>query len=283
MSRPAKFIAVLALLVPGIAFAQITPEQAQSTPVLDLAKRLLGESGHNMIEADRPRYPKILEPITFYSRAAVLGSQFGLCGATRATVHFDESGKVDGLLSEMRYGVAGNIHPEAKEMTDANYERICASVVSTRNYFPAPDPQSALEIAWYVEAISGRGPFASQSFEFTCTGACSQGRDNLSWLTLDGIDSAFSIPCTSHGHGRSACFQITIGNNHVGLFPKTFEIFGNYDGDTLVISKVHVVVGSTLAQLRPNNAFKPNSFRYANNMAGKACHVICSATRVGLT
>ena len=33
----------------------------------------------------------------------------------------------------------------------------------------------------------------------------------------------------------------------------------------------------------PNNAFKPNSFRYANNMAGKACHVLGSATRVGLT
>ena len=33
----------------------------------------------------------------------------------------------------------------------------------------------------------------------------------------------------------------------------------------------------------PNIAFKPNSFRYANNMAEKACHVLGSTTRVGLT
>src|SRR5690606_26205574 len=35
--------------------------------------------------------------------------------------------------------------------------------------------------------------------------------------------------------------------------------------------------------LRPNNSFKPNLLRYTNNMAGKACHVVGSATQVGLT
>jgi len=34
---------------------------------------------------------------------------------------------------------------------------------------------------------------------------------------------------------------------------------------------------------RPNNSFKPNLLRYTNNMAGKACHVVGSATQVGLT
>ena len=34
---------------------------------------------------------------------------------------------------------------------------------------------------------------------------------------------------------------------------------------------------------RPNSAFKPNSFRYTNSVAERACHAICSATRVGLT
>jgi hypothetical protein len=32
----------------------------------------------------------------------------------------------------------------------------------------------------------------------------------------------------------------------------------------------------------PNNSFKPNSFRSTNSMAGRACHAVCSATRVGL-
>ena len=30
-------------------------------------------------------------------------------------------------------------------------------------------------------------------------------------------------------------------------------------------------------------SFKPNPLRYTNNMAGKACHVVGSATQVGLT
>src|SRR3546814_20379132 len=36
-------------------------------------------------------------------------------------------------------------------------------------------------------------------------------------------------------------------------------------------------------RLRPNNSFKPNLLRYTNNMAGRACHVVASATKVGLT
>src|SRR3546814_10536935 len=35
--------------------------------------------------------------------------------------------------------------------------------------------------------------------------------------------------------------------------------------------------------IAPNNSFKPNALRYTNNMAGRACHVVGSATHVGLT
>ena len=246
MGSQIKLLIILALMVPAASFAQVTPAQAQTIPLPELAKKLLGESGENMIELDRPRYPKILEPIVFYSRATRLGSQFGLCGATHTSVEFDEQGRVAGLLSEKRYGVAGNIHPTDRERSDRNYRRICASVTSTREYFPAPGSQSALEIAWYVEAISGKGPFAPQSFEFNCTGACSEGRNNLASLTLDEIDSAFEIPCPSYGSGRSACFQITVGENYVGLFPKTFHIYGNYDDVSLTVTRIDATVGSTL-------------------------------------
>ncbi|MEO6154735.1 MAG: hypothetical protein ABIP16_03265 [Thermomonas sp.] len=33
----------------------------------------------------------------------------------------------------------------------------------------------------------------------------------------------------------------------------------------------------------PNNSFKPKPLRSGNNMAGKACHVVTSTTRFGLT
>src|SRR5690606_21960658 len=36
-------------------------------------------------------------------------------------------------------------------------------------------------------------------------------------------------------------------------------------------------------QLPPNKSFKPKPLRYANHMAGKACHVLRSTTRLGLT
>src|SRR3546814_11041469 len=36
-------------------------------------------------------------------------------------------------------------------------------------------------------------------------------------------------------------------------------------------------------RLRPNNSFKPNLLRYTNNMAGRDCHVVASATQAGLT
>ena len=35
--------------------------------------------------------------------------------------------------------------------------------------------------------------------------------------------------------------------------------------------------------MAPNNSFKPNLLRYTNNVAEKACHVVASATQVGLT
>lgn len=40
---------------------------------------------------------------------------------------------------------------------------------------------------------------------------------------------------------------------------------------------------SGFERLQPNNSFKPNLLRYTNNMAGRACHVVGSATQVGLT
>src|SRR3546814_88151 len=35
--------------------------------------------------------------------------------------------------------------------------------------------------------------------------------------------------------------------------------------------------------IAPNKSFKPYALRYTNNMADRACHVVGSATHVGLT
>ena len=42
-------------------------------------------------------------------------------------------------------------------------------------------------------------------------------------------------------------------------------------------------VGRKLGVRRPNKSFKPKPLRYANHMAGRACHVLRSTARLGLT
>ncbi|WP_157582408.1 hypothetical protein [Rhodanobacter spathiphylli] len=199
-----------------------------------------------MIDADRPRFPNVMEAVTFYSHATVTGSQFGLCGADWVTVDFDERGMVDTLRAERRYGVAGNTHPKTSDWTYEESGRICAGVLSTRDYFPAPDPQSALEISWYVEAIAGEGPYATQDFEYSCTGLCGNGKDDLRWLKLSDIYSAQEIDCPTSRFEHPSCFEISVGEHRVGPFPKSFKIYGVSHPDNVVITKVSVDVGSTL-------------------------------------
>src|SRR5690606_4856791 len=65
------------------------------------------------------------------------------------------------------------------------------------------------------------------------------------------------------------------------------------EGSLLIVRGVRLVLqASVQAALRalhfrgmiaPNKSFKPNALRYTNNMADKACHVVGSATHVGLT
>jgi hypothetical protein len=239
------FFAIVALL-PFPCAAATTAKQARTMPLAQLAQKLLGDSGEVMIDLDRPRFEGILEPIRFYSRATVTGSQFGMCGADWVTVGFDEKGDVETVSAQRRYGVAGDIYrPPGKWSYDESGE-ICASVKSTRSYFPAPDPQSALEIAWYVDSITGKGPFAKQRFGYSCTGLCAKNRGDLKWLRLEQITSTRTIDCPKSSLDQPDCFEVVVGENKVGPFPKTFRIYGTAYMNKVIISNVVVDVGSTL-------------------------------------
>lgn len=236
----------LSLLLPAISIAQVTVEEARTLPLKQLATKLLGDSGRIMIDVDRPRFPNVMEQVTFYSHATVTGSQLGLCGADWVTVDFDERGLVDTLRAQRRYGVAGNTHPKTTDWTYDESGEICAAVTSTRDYFPAPDPQSALEVSWYVEALAGQGPFPNQDFEYSCTGWCENNKGELHWLKLKDIYEIQEIDCPASDFKYPSCFQVTVGENRVGPFPKTFKIYGVAHLDKVVVTKVTVDVGSTL-------------------------------------
>lgn len=134
--------------------------------------------------------------------------------------------------------------------------QICSAVTSTRNYFPAPDHDAARDIALYVEAIAGRGPFARQQFQYSCIGACSDNQTELSWLRLDEIQSARRSDCGPMTLKHPDCCEIEVGSG-VGQFPKVFRVYGsNYMNKTIFV-RVSVDVGMTLAGQRINNSIKP--------------------------
>lgn len=215
-------------------------------PVAALAQKLLGESGAQMIDLDRPRFERILEPIRFYSRATVTGSQFGMCGADWVTVAFDSKGEVETLSAQRRYGIAGDVYRAPGKWTYDESGRVCASVTSTRTYFPAPDQEAAQQIAWYVDAIAGRGPYANQKFSYSCTGGCDRDRGDLKWLVLDKISAAKTVDCPTTPLERPVCFELVVGAHEVGPFPKKFRIFGTTYMRKVVVTSVDVDVSSTL-------------------------------------
>ena len=244
-----KLAFAIALFLPSLSVAETTAKEARTMPLATLSQKLLGESGAVMIDLDRPRFEGVLEPVRFYSHATVTGSQFGLCGSDWVTVGFDEKGGVETLSSERRYGVAGDIYRAPGKWSYDESGKICASVKSTRNYFPAPDAQSALEIALYVDAISGLGPFARQKFSFQCEGIrpiCGQGRKVLSALKLGDLSEARLTDCPAAGLKFPSCFELVIGEGRIGPFPKNFRIYGTNYMNKVVVSAVKVSVGSTL-------------------------------------
>jgi len=242
-----KFIAfLLTVFFSGAAHALTSPEDARRLPLAQLAKKLLGETGSLMIDVDRPKSDEKLRQIRFYSRATLAGSQFGICGASWVTIDFEDSGAVEKISSEGRYGVTGDIYRAPKKWTYDEYGELCKGVRSTRKFFPAPNSQAALEMAWYLDAISGKGPFAKQNFAYTCTGLCASEKNDLKWLTLEQIDDVRPIDCTKSDLKRPICFEIIVGADRIGPYPKIFWIYGTAYMNEVIIERVVAHVASSV-------------------------------------
>ena len=225
----------------------ITDKQAQELPVPDLAQLALGEAGKLMMDVKRPRDGSLKwDTLRFYSRAVVTGSQFGMCGSDWVTLHFDDKGVLESISAQRRYGVEGPLYKKGSDWTYEESGRICSAVKNTRRYFPAPGAQESLDIARYVDAIAGRGPFAKQDFTFQCTGICGRERLLLNELQLNDIDQARIVDCEETTLTRPSCFELVVGENTVGPFPKKFRVYGTTYMNHVVISAVKVDVGSTL-------------------------------------
>lgn len=237
-----SLLAIAVLLLPARATA-LTAKQARTMPIAELARELLGEAGALMVDVDRPRFDGILEDVRFYGRATDVGP--GMCGSDWVTVRFGERGKVVGISAQRHYGIIGDLYPHPGKVDNDRLPKDCASVRSTKMYFPAPDGAEHA-IAQYVEAIAGHGPFGRQSFNYSCTGACQGKRGDLVWLKLEQIDSSRSIDCLPSKLQQPRCFELTVGEKKAGPFPKKFRIYGTAFGNRVIVSTVLVDVGSTL-------------------------------------
>ena len=134
----------------------LTPVEAQTLSIAELAKRVLGEAGSDMLDVDRPdwgpappnRFQPPLNRLTFYGRAETAGFfDNPICRATVVTLDFDQNGDVTGFQTETRYGLEGPIDPPQGSWSYDNTVQACAVVASTRSYFAAPNASAAVGAA----------------------------------------------------------------------------------------------------------------------------------------
>lgn len=233
-----------AAYLPAFCAGAITADQVRTLPLPELASRVLGESGAIMIDVDRPHSNNLSsQSLRFYSRATAPFSQYGLCTASRVSVEFDAKQNISSLSADHRYGVAGDVYRSA--WTREDFEKLCRGVTSTREFFPAPDARTALDVSLYVDAIARKGPFARQNFSYDCISRCAPDRGDLKWLALNKIDAVRSIDCPKPAKD-GICIEITVGSQTIGLFPKVFDIYGKIGYKSVVVSRVAVAVGDTV-------------------------------------
>lgn len=148
------------------------------------------------------------------------------------TVRFDRHGRVSDIEGSPHYGVAGNIYSNSGNWTYPQSAKLCDSVTSTRNFFPAPDGEAALEVAAYVDAIHHRGPFAKQNYSYSCNGECGNKRFVLNFLKLGKIDWVRSIDCPNLHLKYPSCYAIH------AVFG-TYRVYGSYT-NRVIVKAVHV-------------------------------------------
>ncbi len=148
--------------------ATLTPQEAQSLPIPELAQRVLGAAGTVVTDVDRPRWPACvgfcpppaphpngpppLTTLTFYTRASASSEAgwLGLCRATAIDVSFDKSGAVTGLNQRPTVGWLGALTRTrtgngpagvaAMSAQFSDFEARCRILPTTKHFVSAFDP-----------------------------------------------------------------------------------------------------------------------------------------------
>jgi hypothetical protein len=178
--------------------AAVTPKEAQSLPVEELARRVLGEAGSLVVDVDRPKWPTcdhMCPPLTeaqrseapplhlglrFYQRptaaSIALGEWTGLCATTLVYLHYDRNGELTSFSTGQRWGVPHGMQRVTQPigpgdfMTRLGEQSARCQGADLRDFFIADDEGTALRIAvashLFAEAVARPGPL---SFKLSCS------------------------------------------------------------------------------------------------------------------
>lgn len=247
MRKTSLFLLSWLGIAPAMSATEVlTSAEVRELPLKLLAERVLGETGKLMMDVDRPRSELNRAEVRFFSRAFTPGSQYGICGSSWVTLSFDESGRINSIDSERRYGVEASIYTDPKDWTYDEFQSLCDGVKSTRSYFPAPDPQSALTISAYMDLLAEKSPSKPSNYAFECSGSCAKidAKSYVKNITLSNISGADMIDCDKEGP-YERCYKLTLQGDPAGLFPRVLRIYGRMRMNDIVITRVKLWVGET--------------------------------------
>lgn len=221
------------MLIATSAVAQITPREAQTLSVAELATRALGPAGAIMIAVDRPTWPgpsagkgdPPVRSLTFYQhpQASYAGEGWeGLCGSLAITVFFGAAPSVTSLETHNVYSVAGDMRrvkplPSPEEDAEAGHACSVISIGTDRFYAESRTDAATTAIALSVLRHAKRGS-KGWPFDYRCrdfTGDCSATKRpaDIANIYADGEwEVRTDAPWCSHpppgGNVRSQCIAL---------------------------------------------------------------------------
>ena len=235
----------------------ITPEQAQTLPVTELARMVLGEVGSLVVDVERPKWPtcefecaplteeqlKTPPPLTFglafYTRplpASVNEKWAGLCTLDLIAVPYDQGGKPMGFGKSPRWAAPNGmkrvstpaIAANPKELIEAE-SRKCAAGADPRTFFVSDDgthPFRVLVAAEIFAEAASRG--ARLPFGFKCKSDFEECEGDAAKSVAERFRSANirgveQVDCRKpdrelSSSGPDACYNVDLRDDGESLF-----------------------------------------------------------------
>ena len=179
---------------------------ARLLPLPVLAHLLLGSEGADVVDVLRPRYMGSFGQLTFYERARADIREPGICRARWVDIKLDEKGNVQSRTQTWRFGAPADLYEAPESGAILPGDARCAAQATTRDFFPAPDAQTAVQVARYMDVLNRHGPFANQVIDVRWREKDMAGA--IPGSSLQEIRQVHTIACLPDYPEENACVHI---------------------------------------------------------------------------